>query len=183
MELRDVGYDHPDSLLLIEEVQQEYVIRYGGPDESLVDPSEFRPPNGRFTVGYLEGRPVACGGWRIRSGVEDAELLDGDAELKRLFVRSAARGRGLARLILSRLEEQAREAGRLRMVLETGREQPEAIGLYTSVGYLPMGGFGHYRDEEGSRYFAKGLAVRGLNSLPKSRSSVETALTLGGDLG
>jgi hypothetical protein len=42
-------------------------------------------------------------------------------------------------------------------VLETGLAQPEAIALYESAGYLPIEGFGHYRDEPSSRSFAKEL--------------------------
>jgi hypothetical protein len=43
------------------------------------------------------------------------------------------------------------------VVLETGLAQPEAIALYASAGYLPVEGFGHYRDAPLSRSFAKDL--------------------------
>ncbi|GDY55981.1 hypothetical protein SVIO_066040 [Streptomyces violaceusniger] len=43
----------------------------------------------------------------------------------------------------------------MRMVLETGTEQPEAIALYTSSGYTPVTKFGLYRFEETSRCYAK----------------------------
>jgi hypothetical protein len=42
-------------------------------------------------------------------------------------------------------------------VLETGLAQPEAIALYTSAGYLPVPGFGHYKDAPLSRSFARDL--------------------------
>src|SRR5262245_39971884 len=61
VEIRTVAYDHPDACLLIDEVQQEYVVRYGGVDGTLVDPAEFSPPTGLFLVGYLDGDPVTCG--------------------------------------------------------------------------------------------------------------------------
>jgi GNAT superfamily N-acetyltransferase len=74
-----------------------------------------------------------------------------------MYVIEQARGRGLARRILAALEEDARAAGRIRMVLETGDKQPEAIALYVSSGYAPCEKFGYYRHYESSRCFAKAL--------------------------
>ena len=42
---------HPDAQLLVEAVQEEYVARYGGRDESPVDPRDFEDPLGQFFVG------------------------------------------------------------------------------------------------------------------------------------
>jgi GNAT superfamily N-acetyltransferase len=94
LELRAVGYDHPDVAVLVAAVQREYVQRYGDEDATPVEPAEFAPPHGFFTVGYVAGRPVACGGWRARDGRSDQSLRDGDAEVKRMFVRAEHRGRG-----------------------------------------------------------------------------------------
>ena len=74
-----------------------------------------------------------------------------------MFVIREMRGVGLARRILAALEADARAAGRTRMVLETGTQQPEAIGLYTSSGYEPCVKFGYYRFHELSRCYAKAL--------------------------
>jgi hypothetical protein len=41
MDIRVVAYDHPDAAKLIAEVQQEYVVRYGDPDVTPVDPADF----------------------------------------------------------------------------------------------------------------------------------------------
>jgi len=49
-----VGFGHADAVRLIEEVQQEYVARYGGMDETPLDPLMFDPPLGSFYVGYLD---------------------------------------------------------------------------------------------------------------------------------
>lgn len=144
MEIRTVALDHPDALKLITEVQQEYVVRYGSPDRTPVDPAEFTEPAGLFLIGYLGDSPVACGGWRSHDGPQP-EFQVGDAEMKRLYVSADARGRGYARTMLARLEETAREAGRVRMVLETGTRQPEAIELYQSSGYDFIPKFGVYR--------------------------------------
>lgn len=148
-----VPITHPDAQALIEAVQAEYVARYGGQDESPIDPADFEDPLGRFYVGYLDGTPVATGAWR-RSSVRalGAEVT---AEVKRMYVVPAAQRRGVARRMLAHLEATAAEAGIGAMVLETGMKQPEAIALYTSSGYEPIPGFGHYRGSELSRCFGR----------------------------
>lgn len=156
MELRTAAYDHPHAAALIEQLQQVYRDRYGDVDATPVDPAEFAPPLGLFLVGYLDGEPVACGGWRAQDGPE-LEFQVGDAELKRMYVVPRHQGRGLARVVLAELERRALAAGRRRLVLETGTRQPEAIGLYTSSGYQPIPGFGIYRDDPLSRCFGKVL--------------------------
>jgi GNAT superfamily N-acetyltransferase len=102
--------------------------------------------------------PVACGGWRARDG-GDPVLLPGDAEIKRMYVRETHRGRGFARAVLAELERSAAASGRLRVVLETGTAQPEAIALYASSGYHRIPAFGTYRDWPDSRCFAKSIAA------------------------
>ncbi|WP_406493529.1 GNAT family N-acetyltransferase [Streptomyces sp. NBC_01604] len=158
MDFRRVPFDHPDAVKLNDQVQAEYHLRYGdGGDATPLDPSDFDPPNGIYLIAYDEdGTPVATGGWRCQDTNGEGNL-DGDAEVKRMYVIDAMRGRGLARRMLAALEEDARDAGRRRMVLETGTEQPEAIALYTSSGYEPCGKFGYYRHFESSRCFAKEL--------------------------
>jgi GNAT superfamily N-acetyltransferase len=146
------GYDHPDAARLIAEVQQEYVERYGGPDDTPVDPAEFAPPLGLFLVGYDGDEPVACGGWRSHGT---------DAEVKRMYVAKRARRSGYARLILAELERTAREAGHTRMILETGARQPEAVALYERAGYTAVAPFGHYADAA--------LAIHLGKSLPRLR--------------
>jgi GNAT superfamily N-acetyltransferase len=136
VDIRVVAYDHPDAAVMTKEVQQEYVVRYGGPDDTPVDPAEFAPPLGLFLVGYLDLQPVSCGGWRAHE--------DGTVELKRMYVRASARGRGLARAMLAELELTAKRAGHRRVILETGRGQPEAIALYRSAGYTDVPEFGYY---------------------------------------
>jgi ribosomal protein S18 acetylase RimI-like enzyme len=151
-----VPITHPDAAALVEEVQQEYVVRYGGRDETPLEPAYFDPPLGAFFVGYLDGRPAATGAWRRRSDVV-VDGTDRAAEVKRMYVVPAARGRGLARAMLAHLEATAREAGAEVMVLETGEAQPEAIALYESSGYGPIAGFGFYRDAPLSRCYARRL--------------------------
>ena len=120
-----VGFGHPDAMAMIAAVQGEYVIRYGGEDETPQDPAMFDPPRGSFFVGYLGGRPVASGAWRRRDDVM-ALGSTSTAEIKRMYVDPAARGRGLARTMLAHLERTAAEAGAAVSILETGMRQPRA---------------------------------------------------------
>ena len=161
MHIAPVRYDHPDAAKLNDAVQQEYAERYGDEgDITPLDPSMFEPPRGVYLLAYdQDGRPVATGGWRAQEAGGEG-YADGDAEIKRMYVVPEARGTGLARRILAMLEEDARAAGRVRMVLETGTAQPEAMALYASSGYsrLPEEAkFGLYRHEPLSRCFMKSL--------------------------
>lgn len=148
--LREEPLDSPAARVLTAQVQQEYVRRYGGEDTTPMHPVEFAPPAGLFLVAYRDDDPVGCGGWR-------AYGTAGEAELKRMYVVPAARGLGVARALLARLEETARAAGFARLVLETGLEQPEAITLYTSAGYRPVASFGTYRDEPSALHLGRTL--------------------------
>ena len=154
MKVFPVPFTHPDAAGLVAEVQAEYTMRYGGPDETPIDPTMFDPPHGAFFVGYLGDTPVAMGGWRFR---DDVSAFDQTtvAEIKRMYVAPRARRRGLARHVLAHLETTAQGAGAAVMVLETGIEQPEAIALYLSSGYSPVEGFGHYKWSPKSRYYGK----------------------------
>lgn len=156
LRVQRVGYEHPDARILIGELQDEYVVRYGEQDITRVRPAEFSPPLGLFLLGYADGRAVASGGWR-RHDVSGEGFQRDDAELKRMYVVPAARGRGFARFMLAALERSAKSAGCRRVVLETGTRQPEAIALYRAEGYHEIPKFGAYQDDELSRCFAKTL--------------------------
>ena len=156
MEIRKVPFTHPDASTLVDTVQAEYTRLYGGPDNTPLDPGMFDAPGGAFFVGYVEGLPVAMGGWRFRPDVTAFGRVRA-AEIKRMYVERGARRRGLARVVLDHLETTARAAGADLMVLETGIEQQAAIALYLSSGYQPVEGFGHYKWSPKSRYYGKSL--------------------------
>ena len=154
-----VSITHPDAQALIEAVQAEYVARYGGQDESPVDPADFEDPLGQFFVAYIDGAPVATGAWR-RSSVK-ALGAETTAEIKRMYVVPAAQRRGLARRMLAHLEATAAAEGIDALVLETGMKQPEAIALYPSSGYEPIPGFGYYCGSDLSRCFGRRITPAG----------------------
>jgi putative acetyltransferase len=74
-----------------------------------------------------------------------------------MYVAPDARGRGVGRVLLAALEEEARRLGYRAVRLETGHLQPEAIGLYTAAGFEPIPCYGPYVDDPRSRCFEKAL--------------------------
>jgi GNAT superfamily N-acetyltransferase len=145
--LRAVPYDDPLAREMVGRVQQEYVTRYGGPDEAAVDPAEFVPPVGLFLVAEVAGVPAGCGAWRVhRPGV---------AEVKRVYVEPAFRRQGLAQLLMAELEDAAAAAGHRSVVLNSGSEQPEALALYAALGYTPVPGYGVYADAPGAVFLGR----------------------------
>lgn len=155
LDLRAVGYDHPDAVALVAQVQREYVERYGSADGDDPDAAVFRPPAGLFLVGYLDDMPAATGAWRV----SPIRALGGSSavEIKRMYVVPEARRGGLARLVLTELERTAAASGHDLAVLTTGPRQPEAIALYRAHGYRPVPGFGYYAGEPGLHAFGKRL--------------------------
>lgn len=104
----------------------------------------------------VDGVPVGCGSLRDVS----AEHGSGIAEVKRVYVAPGWRGRGLSRLLMRDLESRATARGMTRLVLEAGLQQPEAIGLYLSIGYLPVPNYGEWAGVADSRCFAKDAGPR-----------------------
>lgn len=143
-------YSDPVVRALEDELQQEYVERYGGEDETPIEPDQFAPPQGLFLVGFVGNEPVVSGGFRRHD--------DDSVEIKRMYTVHDHRGDGHARRLLGELERRAFEAGYARVVLETGTKQPEAIALYESSGYEAADPFGVHTETGLSRYFAKKLA-------------------------
>jgi putative acetyltransferase len=104
----------------------------------------------RFVVlAYLDETAVGCGAFK--------EFDGNRIEIKRMYVRENRRGRGVAGRILEELEKWAVEEGFGAAVLETGRKQPEAIGLYRKCGYEPIPNYGQYAGVENSVCLQKNL--------------------------
>jgi GNAT superfamily N-acetyltransferase len=157
LEVRERTLDHPDALALISDVQEYYVLIYGGPDTSPIDPRELARPDGAFFIGYLAGEPVVMGGWRFAIEALDVPAQR-PAELKRMYVVPAHRGTGLGKTMLRHLEQSALAAGADMLVLETGSPQVDAVGLYLGSGYSEIPRFGHYKDEPAAVHLGKSLS-------------------------
>jgi putative acetyltransferase len=92
-------------------------------------------PHIRFFLARLHGAAIGCGGMA---------LFDDFVEVKRMYVRETARGRGVAQAILTRIETEARLAGFVVLRLETGERQTAALRLYARAGFRPCAAFGDY---------------------------------------
>jgi GNAT superfamily N-acetyltransferase len=103
-----------------------------------LDPDEVAGDCGAFLVAVADGTPVGCGAIR-RLDVRTAEL-------KRMFVVPAMRGRGIGHAVLTALAAEGRRLGVDRLVLETGERQREALVLYGRAGFVRIPAFGEYVD-------------------------------------
>jgi len=89
----------------------------------------------RFFLARLNGVAVGCGG---------VAFFADFAEVKRMYVRDVARGRGVARALLARIEKEAQDAGFVLLHLETGVRQVAALRFYERAGFRPCAAFGAY---------------------------------------
>ncbi len=96
-------------------------------DSPVLSPAELRAPGGAYLVGYEGTAAVAGGGLR--------RLSEGVAEIKRMYVRPAARSRGVAAALLAALEDAARARGYRLARLDTGPKLVHAQRLYRAAGY------------------------------------------------
>lgn len=120
----------------------------------------------------LDGVPVGCGS--LRDLGAEPEHGPGTGEVKRVYVAPSARGRGLARTLVHALEDRAAALGWTRLVLEAGLQQPEAIGLYLSLGYAPVERYGEWADVADSRCFAKAVGSGARGPAPRSPAPAGT---------
>jgi pimeloyl-ACP methyl ester carboxylesterase/GNAT superfamily N-acetyltransferase len=91
---------------------------------------DVEPPNGRWLIAYQGSKPIGSAALK--------RLDDDTAEVKRVYVAPEARGTGVARALLARLEEVARTAGYSRLRLDTGPRQHASVALLHSSGYKPI---------------------------------------------
>ncbi len=104
----------------------------------------------RHVVVAYEGEvPIGCGALK--------EYRPGIMEVKRMYVPPHGRRKGVASTILAELEHWAEEMHYQKCILETGKKQPEAIGLYKKSGYAIIPNYGQYAGVENSVCFEKEL--------------------------
>jgi len=144
----------PGARALIEALNAELLSRYPEPgtDHFELDADEVAPGRGAFLIASRAGEAVGCGAVR--------RIDPGTGEIKRMYVSPPARGFGLGRTVLAALEAEARALGLVRLVLETGVRQPEAIALYERAGFSRIGPFGAYEAHALSVFMGKDLRPR-----------------------
>jgi GNAT superfamily N-acetyltransferase len=138
--------DDPALRALVAAQEQEVMARYGvadaGPGPSATSPC---------LLARLDGVPVGC--------VALGSLGDGVGEVKRMYVAPSARGHRIGRLLLEHVEDLATRSGYRLLRLETGTEQPEAVGLYRSAGWQQIPCYGYFKDDPTTSCFEKALTA------------------------
>ena len=140
---------HPDFIGLVARLDSELAVIDG--DEHAF----YHQFNGienldHVMLLYVDDVPVACGAMKSL----DPESM----EIKRMYTDTSMRKRGLASVVLSALEEWARELGFRRCVLETGKRMPGAVALYKNKNYTSIPNYGPYIGIDNSVCFEKPLA-------------------------
>ena len=140
--IESVAIDEPAVLELIGELDAELHDLYpeAGAVHDSLDAAEVSAGRGVLLAAVDEttGDLLGCGAVRLRE--------PGVAEIKRMYVRPHARGRGIGRALLGALEAEAEALFADRVVLETGARQLEAVELYRRAGYVEIERFGEYTD-------------------------------------
>ena len=139
--------DQPDVRELIGELDAYLYSLYPPENVYALDISSLLHPSVLFAV-VRNAAGVAAGCGAIVMKPEYGEV-------KRMYVRPQARGRGLARRLIEALEAKAVEQGCRTFMLETGPTQPEARILYERLGYQYRGPFGNYSDDPLSVFMQK----------------------------
>lgn len=128
----------PEAQPLLEGLILEYDGRYGAASRPGGARAEierypthaFTPPLGNFLLLRRNGETIGGGAFMSHD--------DETVEIKRIWTRDDQRRQGLARRIMTALEENAAELGYTRAYLTTGFRQPEAVALYLSIGYRAL---------------------------------------------
>jgi len=137
VQIEAVDPEHPDARHCL----ASYVAELNRRSERGFDPSvgatalphEVRPPAGEFFVAYLYGNAVGCGAVKHQPGAA--------AEIKRMWIAPSARGLGLGRRLLERLEACAFAGGARVARIETSAVLVEALSLYRSAGWVEVAAF------------------------------------------
>jgi len=138
----------PEALEIIGELDTELMLQpYPQESRHAFNPEKLIREGVAFFILRKDGVPASCGGIKL-FGMEYGEV-------KRMYVRHAFRGLGLAQTILDHLANHAQENNTNILRLETGIYQVDAIRLYERYGFQRRAPFGEYREDPMSVYFEK----------------------------
>ena len=97
-------------------------------DEEILHLEEkYAPPKGQIYLVFVDGKLAGCVGMKPSD--------DSHAELKRLYVRPAFRGRNLGETLTRRIMDDARKAGYRYLRLDTLPGLKSALKLYRRLGF------------------------------------------------
>jgi len=139
----------PEIMAMIAELDALMHALYPIESAHLTDPATLAADSNRFFAAAVDGEFLGCGGFLVTD--------EGYGEVKRIFVSPKARGLGLARAVMGRLEQEARALGLSRLKLETGIHQPEALALFERQGFTECGRFGDYPEGDPNSVFYEKL--------------------------
>ena len=149
--LRTVEPTEPAISSLIEALDEYRKSLYPLQFTLLIPPEKLKSPHIVFLAAYEDDQLLGCGG---------IDFTEPDyAEIRKMYVKPAARGKGVGDLLLNALEQQARQRQYHLICLETGKFQEPAMGLYQKHGYQPSKAFGSYKENPYSRYYSKILEL------------------------
>lgn len=134
---------------LIREIDELTLAMYPGSPIYGIETEGFIDAGGTFLLLHVDDRLAGCGGLR--------PVADGTVEVKRMYVREDFRGQGLARVLLHKLEKDARDRGVGIMRIETDNMPGAALYLYRTAGYAETPSYGEYVDNPLSICLAKPL--------------------------
>jgi putative acetyltransferase len=139
----------PEVLTLFEQSDAYAASLYPQEGHYPVDADYLSVPHVRFLVARWQGAAVGC----------CALVMGADhiAELKRMIVDPAARGRGIGRGLMAAIEEVAMTEGIRLIQLETGPANGPALALYRACGYQERGRFGMYEPSPYSLFMERVL--------------------------
>ena len=146
IKLKRTDSAHQDFIALVRALDAD-LARRDGSDHSFYAQFNKIDKIKYVVVAYEDGKPVGCGAIK--------EFAPGIMEVKRMYTLPECRGKGIATKVLDELEKWAAALGYEKCVLETGKRQPEAIGLYQKSGYRVIPNYGQYAGVENSVCFEK----------------------------
>jgi len=118
-----------------------------GDDHSFYDQYNQLEEINHVVVFYKDKIALGCGAIKPYNSTT--------MEIKRMFTSPASRGKGIATMILSELENWATELAFEKCILETGAHMLEAVGLYHKNGYSLIPNYGPYIGVQTSKCFEK----------------------------
>lgn len=139
---------NPDFTELVLDLDAELAIR-DGDDHAFYAQFNTMGFLKHALVAYEDDLPTGCGALK--------EISPDIVEIKRIYTTPQSRGKGIATIVMAELEKWASELFYKRCILETGKNQPEAIRMYTRLGYHRIPNYGQYADVDTSLCFAKEL--------------------------
>lgn len=144
--LKRTTAENKDFVNLVSELDAELAIR-DGDDHDFYHQFNGLEDIKHAVLLYSNKEAVGCGAIK--------KYDDSSMEVKRMYVKTDFRGKGLAVTILDELEAWSKELNYTFCILETGVNQPEAIKLYKKTGYHVVENYGQYAGVSTSFCFKK----------------------------